>query len=76
VIGELDIVVLTTDLPDEGLRAGDLGAVVAVYQDGAAYEVEFVTLKGTTVSVVTVPSHGLRTVDDRDLPAARRTAVA
>ena len=48
---ELDTVVLTIDLPEEGLKAGDLGAVVAVYGDGAAYEVEFVTLKGQTVSV-------------------------
>jgi len=76
VINELDTVVLTTDLPEEGLKAGDLGAVVAVYRDGASYEVEFVTLKGQTVSVVTVPHHGLRPVDEKDLPTTRQTAVA
>ena len=37
----LDTVVLNRDLPGHGLRAGDLGAVVELYQpDGV--EVEFV----------------------------------
>lgn len=76
MINELDTVVLTTDLPDEGLKAGDLGAVVAVYKDGAAYEVEFVTLTGETISVVTVPRHSLRPVDEKDRPTTRRAAVA
>jgi hypothetical protein len=75
VINELDTVVLTTDLPEEGLKAGDVGAVVAVYGEGAAYEVEFITLKGQTISVVTVPHHGLRPIDDKDVLATRR-AVA
>jgi hypothetical protein len=43
VINELDTAVLTTDMPAEERKAGDLGAVVAVHGDGAAYEVEFVT---------------------------------
>jgi hypothetical protein len=76
MINELDVVVLTEDRPQEGLKAGDLGAVVAVYQDGAAYEVEFVTFKGETVSVTTVPRHGLRPIDEQDLPAVRRAALA
>ena len=42
----LDTVVLNRDLPQHGLRAGDLGAVVEVYEpDGL--EVEFVTASGT-----------------------------
>jgi hypothetical protein len=32
-IGEHDIVVLTRDLPEYGLTAGDVGAVVHVYPD-------------------------------------------
>jgi len=31
VINELDTVVLTIDLPEDGLKAGDLGPVVAAY---------------------------------------------
>jgi hypothetical protein len=76
VIAELDTVVLTRDLPQENLKAGDIGAVVMVYGNGEAYEVEFVTLKGQTVSVVTVPHHGIRSVEDNDLPTARHAAVA
>lgn len=43
----LDTVVLDKDLPEHGLRKGDLGAVVEVYEpDGL--EVEFVTASGRT----------------------------
>ena len=42
----LDTIVLNCDLPDHGLRKGDLGAVVEVYEpDGL--EVEFVTASAT-----------------------------
>lgn len=42
---ELDTVVLDRDFPERGLRRGDLGAVVQVYEpDGL--EVEFVTASG------------------------------
>jgi hypothetical protein len=44
---ELDTVVLLRDVPEAGLRAGDLGAVVHVY-DAEALEVEFVTASGRT----------------------------
>jgi hypothetical protein len=37
----LDTVVLDRDLPDLGLRSGDLGAVVQVYKEDGI-EVEFV----------------------------------
>ena len=40
---ELDTVVLTRDLPDDGLREGDLGAVAQVY-GGDALEVETTAL--------------------------------
>lgn len=43
----LDTVVLERDLPDHGLRKGDLGAVVEVYEPDAI-EVEFVTASGRT----------------------------
>jgi hypothetical protein len=49
-IRELDQVVLTSDVPAEGLVAGDVGAVVLVYRDAQAYEVEFMTLEGKTAS--------------------------
>ena len=53
-IKEHDCVVLTADLPAEKLEAGDVGTVVHIHKEGAAYEVEFVTLAGRTVAVATV----------------------
>jgi uncharacterized protein DUF4926 len=54
VIAEHDSVVLTRDLPASGLVAGDVGVVVHVYRDRAAYEVEFVSLDGSTIAVETL----------------------
>ena len=51
MIDELDLVVLKRDLPKERLAAGDVGTVVLVHQQGAGYEVEFITLSGDTVAV-------------------------
>ncbi|MCK6575344.1 DUF4926 domain-containing protein [Myxococcota bacterium] len=66
----LDAVVLERDLPEAGLRSGDLGAVVEVYEpDGL--EVEFVAASGRTQALVTLRESDVRHVDDRDLIAVR-----
>jgi hypothetical protein len=67
---ELDTVVLVRDLPDSGLRAGDLGAVVQVYGT-EALEVEFVTASGRTQALLTLPLSDVRAVRDDDLLAVR-----
>ncbi len=54
MIRERDCVVLTQDLHDEGLQAGDIGIVVHIHQSGAGYEVEFMTLAGETVAIATL----------------------
>lgn len=72
---ELDTVVLADDLPEQGLRAGDLGTIVMVHQGGAGYEVEFVTLDGETVAVVTVAESQVRPVDAHEIAHARALAV-
>ncbi len=72
MIKEHDCIVLTQNLPDEGLRAGDVGTVVNVHEGGAAYQVEFVTLTGQTVAVATVQASQLRPVNrPRPFPRAR-----
>lgn len=43
----LDVVVLNTDLPMQGLKRDDLGAVVDMYGPDAI-DVEFVTASGRT----------------------------
>ena len=54
MIGEHDSVVLTGDIPEHALRAGDVGTVVNVYEAGRAFEVEFVAGDGRTVAVLTL----------------------
>ena len=71
MINEHDCIVLTRDLPGEGLQAGDIGTVVHVHQGGAGYEVEFMTLAGQTVAVVTLSPTQLRPIARRDLAHVR-----
>ena len=66
----LDTVVLDRDLPEYGLRKGDLGAVVEVY-DAEGLEVEFVRVSGKTQAVVTLVTSDVRPVLDDDLVAVR-----
>ena len=66
MIREHDRVVLTADLPDEGLAAGDVGVVVHVYAGGSGYEVEFFTLTGATATVASVAAESLRAVRRED----------
>ena len=75
MIHEHDRVIFTIDLPDSHLAAGDVGTVVHVYQDGAAYEVEVFTLDGWTFEVVTVEAGQVRPVTRRDVQHARELAV-
>ena len=75
-IKEHDCVVLTKNLPAENLEAGDVGTVVHIHKDGAAYEVEFVTLAGRTVAVATVETSNLRPVGKRDISHVRELQAA
>jgi Domain of unknown function (DUF4926) len=76
MISEHDLVVLTSDVPGESLKAGDVGTVVHIHRGGAAYEVEFVTLKGQTVAVATVLKAQCRPVGRRDISHVRELAGA
>jgi len=66
----LETVVLEQDLPDYGLRKGDLGAVVHVYESGGL-EVEFVTAAGRSGAVVSLRDSDVRAVADSDLLSVR-----
>ena len=72
---ELDEVVLNIDLPDHSLKAGDLGTVVLVHQGGEGFTVEFMTLGGETIAVVTLRAGQVRSVSDADMPHARTLTV-
>ena len=44
----LDVVALTVDLPEQNLWRGQVGTVVEILADGAAFEVEFSDRTGRT----------------------------
>ena len=67
MIREHDCVVLTQDLPEKGLKAGDIGTVVHIHNGGAGYEVEFMTLAGETVAIATLLPAQIRPVAKRDI---------
>lgn len=72
---ELDTVILERALPELGLRRGDVGAVVGVYEpDGL--EVEFVTASGKTQALVTLKRSDVRAVADTDILTVRSHAAA
>jgi len=75
VIEELDSVVLSADLPDLDLAAGDVGTVVMVHDAGRGYEVEFVTLDGETIAVVTLEADRVRPIGRGEIAHARRVVA-
>ena len=68
---DLESIVLTRDIPALGLRKGNLGTVVFVYDTGAM-EVEFIRASGFTQALVELEPSDVRTADDDDdIPAMR-----
>jgi len=68
-------VILTRDVSESGLRAGDVGTVVerhsAIGVSEEGYSVEFFDMTGNTVAVVTLPAGALRMPTPADRPAVR-----
>lgn len=64
---ELDMVVLTRDIPEYALKKGDVGTVVHCYAGGDACEVEFVTADGHTVAVLTLTHRDIRPVGRHEI---------
>ena len=76
MINELDSVVLTTDLPEHGLAKGDIGTVVLVHENGKGFTVEFMTLAGYTVAVVTLLADQVRPIAKDEIAHARPVVIA
>lgn len=76
MIKEHDCIVLTQDLPDDGLKAGDIGTVVHIHQAGAGYEVEFMTLAGETIAVATLLPAQIRPIAKGDVAHVREMQSA
>jgi len=71
MIKEHDRVVLKRPIPEQGLKAGDVGTVIHVHRRGEAFEVEFLTLHGETVGIATVTASQVRPVLKREITHAR-----
>lgn len=71
MIEELASVVLTADLPKHGLMTGDIGTVVMVHEHSKGYTVEFVTLHGETIALVTLPAAQVRAIRTSEIARAR-----
>jgi len=73
-------VVLTQDVPEEGLRAGDIGVIVEHYPAREdvpeGYELEFFAATGQTIAVVSVPATAIREAGAREVLSARELARA
>jgi hypothetical protein len=76
MIKEHDCVVLSANVPDEGLVAGDVGTFAHIHNGGEGYEVEFMTLTGETVAIVTLLAGRVRPSNRRDLAHTRELAPA
>ena len=75
MLSEHSRIVLTTDLPEEGLACGDVGTIVHVHPGREAFVVEFMGLDGGTVAVATVLGAQARPVTSEDITHARRTKL-
>lgn len=67
---ELDTVVLLRDIPEVGLRVGDLGTLVQIYSLDS-FDVEFITASGRIQALITLNDSDVRPVRDDDLLAVR-----
>jgi len=71
MIREYDYVVLTRDIPEEGLLAGDVGCVIGTHKGGEAFEIEFATADGTTVALLALTAEDIRPRGKRELLQVR-----
>jgi hypothetical protein len=75
MIKEYEQVVLTEDLPEHNLKAGDLGTVVMIHGDHAGYELEIFSADGRTLDVVTVEASQVRPVKRDDVLHVRERSA-
>ena len=71
-------VVLTRDLPEHRLRAGDVGVIVEQYpataDNSEGYELEFFSATGQTIAVVSVPAAAVREANPHEVLSVREVA--
>jgi hypothetical protein len=76
MITEHASVVLAEDIPAAALQAGDVGVVVHIHRQGVAFEVEFMTLDGGTLTIQTLEARQVREARSQDVPHVRQRIAA
>jgi len=76
MIAQYDRVILTEDITGKNLKAGDVGVVVEIYEDGQGYEVEFFALNGDTVAVETLEARQVRAATSKEILHVRSIEAA
>jgi hypothetical protein len=71
---ELDYVVLKVDVPEHGLRAGDIGVVIAEPMGDQPYEVEFTSLSGEVIAVLALLRSEIRAARRGEMAHVRQRA--
>ena len=66
---------LTTDIPEDGLRKSDVGTIVHAFPEGRAFIVEFLKLDGSTAAVPEVLPSQIRAVTASDITHTRTIEV-
>lgn len=73
---EHERIILTDNIPSEGLTAGDVGTIIHVHSGGKAFEVEFISLAGQTAAIATVEASQVRSARRNEIAHARELAFA
>jgi Domain of unknown function (DUF4926) len=79
MIAEHSYAVLTRDVPEHRLKAGDVGVVIHVHRkagggDAAGYLLEVFTVDGVSLDEVSVPADAVRPASSTDRLHARAAA--
>ncbi len=67
MIEDLDVVVLKNNRPDKNLKAGAIGTVVSVYENGKAFLVEFSELEESGFPLVDLTAEEVRPVTTNEI---------
>ncbi len=73
----LETVIVTVNIPDKQVLAGDVGTIVEIYQEPQlAYEVECVNADGSTRALITLAPEQVRRLAPADVLTTRQMPLA
>jgi len=73
----LDTIIITVNIPDHRVLAGDIGTVVEVYTEPhLAFDVEFVNPDGSTRALLTLSPEQVRSLSSADVLTTRQLPLS